>query len=208
MDNVIWAAPIQAAPIACAAVAGFEGLTTWRKQLREGRRVKHAEKALAAAGWMSAAIRAARSAHSQISEAESAILKGCCGCSCRCSRVCWQARGGRSDVDAGLFVRQNSHRMSCKGAPPAARLSAAPPVKADVIRCMAAAQQLVGGKKEHLLSARLDEALVAAAKARTGIKSDTALAEYALATVALGDDYGEWLLSQAGQLDRTFELDF
>jgi hypothetical protein len=72
MDNVIWAAAIQAAPIACAAVAGFVGLTTWRKQLREGRQVKHAEKALAAAGRMFAAIRAARSAHSQISESESA----------------------------------------------------------------------------------------------------------------------------------------
>jgi hypothetical protein len=91
--------------------------------------------------------------------------------------------------------------------PPAARRTVAPAVKADVIRRMAAAQQLVGGKKKHLLSARLDEALVAAAKARTGIKSDTALAEYALATVALGDDYGQWLLSQAGRLDRSFELD-
>jgi hypothetical protein len=91
--------------------------------------------------------------------------------------------------------------------PPAARRTVAPAIKADVIRRMAAAQHLVGGKKKHLLSARLDEALVAAAKARTGIKSDTALAEYALATVALGDDYGEWLLTQAGRLDRSFELD-
>jgi hypothetical protein len=72
---------------------------------------------------------------------------------------------------------------------------------------MAAPQQSVGRKKKHLLRARLDEPLVAAAKARTGIKSDTALAEYTLAAVALGDDYGEWLLSQVGQLDRSFELD-
>ncbi len=71
---------------------------------------------------------------------------------------------------------------------------------------MAEAQHLIGGKKKHVLSARLDEALVAAAKARTGIRSDTALAEYALAAVALGDDYGEWLLSQAGQLDPSFDL--
>lgn len=79
--------------------------------------------------------------------------------------------------------------------------------KPAAIRQLAEAQHLVGGKKKHLLSARLDEALVAAAKARTGIASDTALAEYALATVALGDDYGEWLLSQAGKLDPSFDLD-
>jgi hypothetical protein len=36
---------------------------------------------------------------------------------------------------------------------------------------MAVVQQLMGGKKKHRLIARLDEALVAAAKARTGIKS-------------------------------------
>jgi hypothetical protein len=54
---------------------------------------------------------------------------------------------------------------------------------------MAVVQQLMRGKKKHRLIARLDEALVAAAKARTGIKSNAALAEYALAAVALGDDY-------------------
>ena len=79
--------------------------------------------------------------------------------------------------------------------------------KIHIVRQLAEAQRLVGGKKEHLLSARLDEALVAAAKRRTGITSDTELAEYALATIALGDDYGEWLLSQAGRLDPSFELD-
>ena len=80
------------------------------------------------------------------------------------------------------------------------------PTKPGVLRQMAEAQHLIGGKKKHVLSARLDEALVAAAKARTGISSDTELAEYAPAAVALGDDYGEWLLSQAGRLDPSFDL--
>ena len=78
--------------------------------------------------------------------------------------------------------------------------------KPGVLRRMAEAQHLIGGKKKHVLSARLDEALVAAAKARTGISSDTELAEYAWAAVAHGDDYGEWLLSQAGRLDPSFDL--
>jgi hypothetical protein len=79
--------------------------------------------------------------------------------------------------------------------------------KPELVRRIAVEQHLIGGKKKHLLSARLDEALVKAAKARTGIKSDTMLAEFALASIALGDDYGEWLLSQAGKLDPSFELD-
>ena len=76
-----------------------------------------------------------------------------------------------------------------------------------MVRGLAESQQLIGGLKTRVLSVRLDEALVLAAKARTGIESDTALAEFALASVALGDDYGEWLLAKAGGLDPSFELD-
>ena len=79
--------------------------------------------------------------------------------------------------------------------------------KVEFVRQTARAQGLTGGKRKHVLSARLDEALVAAAKARTGIDSDTELAEFALASLAIGDDYGEWILSQAGRLGGDFELD-
>jgi len=79
--------------------------------------------------------------------------------------------------------------------------------KPQILRGLAETQQLIGGLKRRVLSVRLDEALVEAAKARTGITSDTELAEFALVSVALGDDYGEWLLSQAGGLDPSFELD-
>jgi len=79
--------------------------------------------------------------------------------------------------------------------------------KPEIVRGLAESQKLIGGLKTRVLSVRLDEALVVAAKARTGIASDTALAEFALASVALGDDYGEWLLSQAGGLDPSFDLD-
>jgi hypothetical protein len=89
---------------------------------------------------------------------------------------------------------------------PSRPTAAGHPTKPSILRRMAEAQHLIGGKKKHILSARLDEALVAAAKACTGISSDTELAEYALAAVALGDDYGEWLLSLAGRLDPSFDL--
>ena len=71
----------------------------------------------------------------------------------------------------------------------------------------ARASGLVGGEKTHLLSARLNEGLVAAAKKRMGITSDTQLVEVALASLAVGDDFGEWLVTQGGRLKADFEID-
>lgn len=67
--------------------------------------------------------------------------------------------------------------------------------------------KLLEGDKTHLLSARLNEGLVAAAKERTGITSDTKLVELALASLAVGDDFGEWLVTQGGRLKADFEID-
>lgn len=61
MAYEIVAAAIQAIPVAGAALVGWRGLSTWRTQLREGRRIEHAEKALATAAPMFGAIRVARS---------------------------------------------------------------------------------------------------------------------------------------------------
>ena len=41
--------------------------------------------------------------------------------------------------------------------------------KPEAVRRMAEAQRLIGGKKTRVFSARLDEALLKAAKARSGI---------------------------------------
>jgi hypothetical protein len=79
--------------------------------------------------------------------------------------------------------------------------------KTRQIRELARAKNLIGGRKRHTVSARIDENLVAAAKARTGITSDTELVEVALATLAVEDDFGEWLLSQGGRLDPDFDTD-
>jgi len=79
--------------------------------------------------------------------------------------------------------------------------------KSRRIRELARTKKLIGGPKRHVLNARLDEALVAAAKARTGITSDTELAELALASLVVEDDFGEWLIAQAGRLDLDFDID-
>ncbi len=63
------------------------------------------------------------------------------------------------------------------------------------------------GEKTHVLSARLTEALIAAAKERMGITSDTKLVELALASLAVGDNFGEWLIAQGGRLPADFDID-
>jgi len=55
---------------------------------------------------------------------------------------------------------------------------------------------------------RMPEALVSQAKKRTGIQSDTDLIEVALANIAVGDDYAEWLLSRQGTVDPEVDLEF
>ena len=52
------------------------------------------------------------------------------------------------------------------------------------------------------------KALVAQAKKRTGVVSDTDLIELALANIAVADDYAEWLLARRGTIDREADLEF
>jgi hypothetical protein len=57
------------------------------------------------------------------------------------------------------------------------------------------------------IGARLRRGLVQAAKAQTGITSDTELLEYALATVALEDHFVETLLGLEGSIPRDLNLE-
>lgn len=58
------------------------------------------------------------------------------------------------------------------------------------------------------IAARIRKHLVNAAKARSGIKSDTELLEYALARVALEDDFGRKLIARQGRVPRDVDLEF
>jgi hypothetical protein len=73
---------------------------------------------------------------------------------------------------------------------------------------MAQREGLLGGGRTQIVRGRMPEALVAQAKKRTGIKSDTDLIEIALANIAVGDDYADWLLSQRGTIDPEVDLEF
>lgn len=64
------------------------------------------------------------------------------------------------------------------------------------------------GEKDGRIASRVPQRLVQAAKDRSGIQSDTDLIEYALAKVALEDDFGERLLAHKGSVRRDLDLEF
>jgi hypothetical protein len=58
------------------------------------------------------------------------------------------------------------------------------------------------------IAGRIRQQLIDAAKTRSGIASDTELLEYALARVALEDDFGAALISREGRVPRDVDLEF
>jgi len=62
------------------------------------------------------------------------------------------------------------------------------------------------GARSQKLSTRVDPGLIEAARRRTGLRSDSDLINAALAVIAAGDDFGAWLVTQAGRLPPDFEL--
>jgi len=65
----------------------------------------------------------------------------------------------------------------------------------------------LGAIKDKRVSGRISGELLAAVKHRLGVNSDTEAIEIALANMAITDDFGTWLVDQAGQLDPDFELE-
>jgi hypothetical protein len=67
---------------------------------------------------------------------------------------------------------------------------------------------LLKGGRTKLVRGRMPNALVAKAKARSGVHSDTKLIEVALANLAVTDEYPGWLLAQRGKLGKDLDLEF
>jgi hypothetical protein len=76
------------------------------------------------------------------------------------------------------------------------------------VMVIAEKEGLLHGERTQVVRGRMPEALVARAKKRTGIDSDTDLNEVALASIAVADDYADWLLSRRGAVDRVAVLEF
>jgi len=63
------------------------------------------------------------------------------------------------------------------------------------------------GARDRTIGGRVPAPLVAAAKARSGIRSDSELLLYALSKVAVEDDFGRRLVGRKGRVPRDVELD-
>ncbi|MGO8756970.1 MAG: hypothetical protein ACLQG3_02485 [Terracidiphilus sp.] len=73
---------------------------------------------------------------------------------------------------------------------------------------IAEARGLFEGGRTLVVRGRMPAALVAHAKRKTGITSDSRLLEAALASIAVADDYGEWLISQRSTIAPELDLEF
>jgi hypothetical protein len=62
--------------------------------------------------------------------------------------------------------------------------------------------------KDAKISGRVHRRLVDAAKQRTGLTSETALLEYALAKVAIEDNFGEQFARLRGTVSKDVDLEF
>ena len=62
--------------------------------------------------------------------------------------------------------------------------------------------------KDAKVSGRIHRSLLDAAKQRTGLTSETALLEYALAKVAIEDNFGQRFARLRGSVSRDVELEF
>jgi len=63
-------------------------------------------------------------------------------------------------------------------------------------------------EKSGRIGGRVSAALVAQAKEETGIKGDTDLIEFALANIALKDDFAEKFKALEGLVDPSLDLEF
>jgi hypothetical protein len=81
--------------------------------------------------------------------------------------------------------------------------------EAKVLAVMKAAEKsgLLGEEKERI-GGRTNPALITQAERRTGIKTDTDLIEFALANVALDDNFAEAFKRSRGRVDPDLKLGF
>jgi hypothetical protein len=81
-------------------------------------------------------------------------------------------------------------------------------IKLSEVMIIAEREGLLRGERTEVVRGRMPEALVARAKKRTGINSNTDLIQVALANIAVEDDYADWLLSRRGTVSPEADLEF
>lgn len=107
------------------------------------------------------------------------------------------ASRGKAVAASALSQRDGASRKTAAGSALSARVTAT--------LSTAAATGLIQGKKGKQLSGRVHETLFDAAAAKSGLKG-AELIDYALAKVALEDDFAERLIALKGTIPRDVDL--
>lgn len=81
------------------------------------------------------------------------------------------------------------------------------PPRIDAV-LQAAEESGLRAEKDGRIAGRVSTDLIRRAKARTGLTSDTELIEFALANVALDDDFAATFRAQRGTVDSAVKLGF
>jgi hypothetical protein len=89
-----------------------------------------------------------------------------------------------------------------------ARLQKDPQDRLGEILAVAKERGLLSGARDHVIRGRMPVGLVEQAKLKSGISSDSKLLEAALATLAVSDEYAQWLLAQRGTISPELDLEF
>jgi hypothetical protein len=111
-------------------------------------------------------------------------------------------------VSAAGSRRQNgSGRTKTRRREAASGQAAVGKVRVEAVM-QAAAQSGLLSEKSGRIAGRVSPALVKQAKRQTGIEADTDLIEFALATVALEDNFAETFKKSRGRVDPGLKLGF
>jgi hypothetical protein len=88
-------------------------------------------------------------------------------------------------------------------------IHAEPMITRRRVTVVAAAEKagLLAGERSSI-GARLPKRLLEAAKQKSGLERTTDIVEYALAKLALEDDFGEKILARKGRVSRDLDLEF
>jgi hypothetical protein len=105
------------------------------------------------------------------------------------------------------MTRRSTRQRGFREDPEAFAVAAASKARFDAVMKAAAKQGLLGEKSSRI-GGRISPVLVEQAKKQTGIERDSDLIEFALAMLALKDDFPEVAKRSRGKVDPDLKLEY
>jgi hypothetical protein len=116
-------------------------------------------------------------------------------------------RDPKSANTARKVVRQRIARKPARASRRTTRQVAVEAENVSTVLTQAARSGLLGAKDARI-AGRISSRLIDKAKARTGLRTDSALIEFALANLALDDGFPEMVEALRGTVDPALDLEF